>query len=97
MQKQIVGYIGKLFFPYLCGSRKSFSKQQALLALIENWKKVLDKKGFAGAVLMDLSKAFDSNNHAVLIAKVHAHVFNNENLKLFYSYLNNYSCHRNKN
>ena len=52
MQKQIVGYMEHFFCPYLCGYRKKFSTQQALLALIEKWKKFLGNKGFAGAVLM---------------------------------------------
>ena len=60
-----------------------------MLALIENWKKALDNKGFAGAVLMDLSKAFDTINHDLLVAKLHAYGFSNDSLKLFYSYLKN--------
>ena len=75
--------------PYLCGYRKSFNTQQALLPLIENWKKILDNKGFAGAVLMDLCKAFDMINHDLLAAKLHAYDFSNDSLKLLYSYLQN--------
>ena len=56
--------------PYLCGYRKKINTQQALLALIENCEKVLDNKGFGGAVLMDLSKAFDTINHDLLVAKL---------------------------
>ena len=89
MQKQIVGHMEKFLSPYLCGYRKVFNTQQALLALIENWEKVLDNKGFAGAVLMDLSNAFDTINHDLLVAKLHAYGFNNDSLKLLYSYLKN--------
>ena len=46
--------------PYLCGFRKGFSTQHALIALIEKWKSSLDQKGYAGSILMDLSKAFDT-------------------------------------
>ena len=52
-------------------------------------KKVLDNKDFGGAVLMDLSKAFDSINHNLLIAKLHAYGFDKSSLKLLFSYLNN--------
>ena len=45
----------------------------ALLSVIEKWKTVLDNKGFGGAVLMNLSKAIDTINHDLLIAKFHAH------------------------
>ena len=63
MQKQIVGYMENFLSPCLCGYRKNFNTQQALLALIENLKKVLNKKGLGGAVVMDLSKACDMINH----------------------------------
>ena len=51
--------------------------------------KILDDKGFGGAVLMDLSKAFDTLSHKLLIAKLSAYGFNNESLKLIQSYLTN--------
>ena len=53
----------KLLSPFLCGYRKSFSTQTAVLGLVEKWKASLDKKGYAGAVLMGLSKSFDTINH----------------------------------
>ena len=45
------------------------------LSLIENWKLSLDRKGYGGAILMDLSKAFDTINYDLLLAKVHAYGF----------------------
>ena len=75
--------------PYLCGYRKNFTTQQALLALIENWKKVPDNKSFGEAVLMDLSKAFYTINYDLMVAKLHAYGFSNDSLNLFNSYLNN--------
>ena len=95
IQNQIVGYMKNVLSPYLCDYRKNFNTQQSLLALIENWEKVLDNKGFEGAVLMDLSKAFDAINQDLLIAKLHAYDFSNDNLKLLYSCLNN-RWHRTK-
>ena len=49
-------YIEEYLSPYLCGYRKGFTTQQALLPLSERWKNVLDKKGYGGTVLMDLLK-----------------------------------------
>ena len=69
------------------GAQYVFSTQYVLLSPIERWKKILDEKGFCGAVLMDLPKAFDTLNHEVLIAKLNAYGFDNESLKLIRSYL----------
>ena len=88
MHDQISQHINSFLTPYLCGYRKGFSTQQALLSLIEKWKIVLDSKGYGGAVLMDLSKAFDTINHDLLIAKLHAYGFSKESLKII-SYLSN--------
>ena len=79
-QCQINDYIIDYLSPYVfkCipyGFKRYFNTQQALLSLIENWKRTLDNKGFGGAVLIDLSKAFDTLNHELLIAKLHAHGF----------------------
>ena len=87
LQKQITEYIDKFMSPYLCGFRKGFSTQHALLALIENWKTFLDRKGYAGSILMDLSKAFDTLNHDLLLAKLHAYGFDKNALRMINSYL----------
>ena len=61
----------------------------ALFSLIEKWKNILDDKGFVVAVLMDLSKAFDTLNHKLLIAKLHPYGFKRDSLKLINDYLSN--------
>ena len=53
-----------------CGFRKGLSTQQCLLVLLEKWKRSVDRsKGF-GALLTDLSKAFDYLDHELLIPKL---------------------------
>ena len=89
MQKQVILFTEKLSSPYLRGYRKGFSAHQALISLIERWKKKLDQKGYGGAVLMDLSKAFDTLNHDLLLAKLHAYGFDRDSLKVLLSYLSN--------
>ena len=87
MQNQINGYINNFLSPYLCDCRKDFSTQLTLLSLIEKWKKVVDNEGFGVDVLMDLSKAFDTINHDLLIAKHHTNGFNKSCLKFVFSCL----------
>ena len=56
---------------------------------IENWKKQLDNGEKIGVIIMDLSKAFDTSNHSLLLAKLKAYGFSNEALSLLQSYLCN--------
>ena len=89
MQKQIKGFISNGWSPYLCGYRKDFNTQQALLAHIEKWKNNLHDDGYGDAVLMDLSKAYGTLNHDLLVAKRSAYSFKHDALKLIYSFLTN--------
>ena len=52
-------------------------------------EKILGKKGYAGVVLLDLSKAFDTVNHELLIAKLQTYGFDMQSLKTVMSYLSN--------
>ena len=70
MQNQTNLQIKSFLSPYLCGYRKGFNSQHALISLMERWRKSLDKNGYGGAI--DLSKAFNTVNHELLIAKLHA-------------------------
>ena len=67
--------------------RKGYSSQHVLLKLTEEWRKHLDRNQIVGAVLMDLSKAFDCIPHDLLIAKLAAYGFEKKTLKFFLSYL----------
>ena len=88
MQNQIKPYIEKHLSPFLCGYRKGYNTQYALMAMVERWKKHLDKpSGLVGAIMMDLSKAFDTINHELLIAKLAAYGFENGALAIILSYL----------
>ena len=50
--------------------------------MLEKWRISLDKGGYGGGVLMDLSKAFDTLDHELLIAKLHAYGFEKNALRL---------------
>ena len=73
--------------PFLPGYSKGYNAQYAMLSMLENWRATLDKGGFGCTILMDLSKAFDTVNHSLLIAKLYAYWFKKQALKLIKSYL----------
>ena len=87
MQKQIKSYVDNYLSPYLCGYRKGYNAQYALTTMTEKWKESLDNKGIAGEILMDLSKAFDTINHEILIAKLGAYGFEESALTIILNYL----------
>ncbi len=89
IDKQTNEYIEGYLSRYLCGYRKFYNPQHALLFMIEKWKQSRDKGGLAGAVLMDLSKAFDTINHKLLIAKLRAYGFDIPSLEILFDYFSN--------
>ena len=86
---ELLDCIKDKFSSLLCGFRKQFSTQDALVRLIERWKRCLDKSGVIVGVLMDLSKVYDCNPHDLLIAKLHAYGLGIKAIKLLHIYLTN--------
>ena len=80
-------YFQPLFSKLQFGFRKGHIAQHCLLVLTEKCRKVLDKQGFAGFLLTDLTKAFDCFNHELIIIKLHAYGFNIKSLELIHSFL----------
>ena len=72
--------LSKLLSKFQCGFRKGFNAQHCLLVMIEKWSKTLDKGGETGAVLTDVSKAFDCIDHNFLIAKLDAYGFEKQSI-----------------
>ena len=86
--KQINSFMEPLLSPKLCGFRKKYGTQHALLNLLRNWQNSLSNSSKVGALLMDLSKAFDCLPHDLLIAKLEAYGFGLKSLRFIFSYLN---------
>ena len=78
-----------IFSKYQCGFRKGYSAQHCLLVMLEKWKRIVDYGGVFGALLTDLSKAFDCTPHDLFIAKLEAYGFQIDALKFIYDYLSN--------
>ena len=67
---QLATYFGDKLSKFQCGFRKGYSAQLCLIVLLETWNQALDNGNSAGALLSDLSKAFDCLNHNLMIAKL---------------------------
>ena len=83
--KTITPLVDNFLSEFISAYRKAYSTNLVLLRLIEQWKSALDNINFAGALLIDLPKAFDYIRHDLLIAKLHALV--KTALLFFYYYL----------
>ena len=59
IHENLMSSVTNFLSDFISAYRKGYSTNHVLLRLNENWKAVLDSNLFAGAVLMDLSKAFD--------------------------------------
>ena len=55
--------------------------------MLEMWKNTLHKGGYVSPIFMDLSKAFDTLNHNLIIAKLGAYGFERDSLSFMKSYL----------
>ena len=73
----------------LTGFRKNHSTQHCLMYMLENWKNMLDKGGYVCAMFMDLSKAFYTIHHDLMIAKLGAYGSSQDALQYMRSYLTN--------
>ena len=86
---QLNEYLDQYLNSLLCGFRKAHFTQHALFRLLQEWQNELDKSGFVGTILMDLSKAYDCLPHDLLIAKFEAYGIGKLGLNLLLSYLSN--------
>ena len=87
MADQLNTYFRDIFDKALSAFRTGYSCQDTLLALTEKFKKAIREHQSAGAILMDLSKAFDCMPHKLLIAKFKAYGLEDLSIQLVTSYL----------
>ena len=71
------------------GFRANYSTQMALLDLIDKLSSSLDKSNHAIVIFLDLSKAFDTVDHDILISKLNRYGIRGVALNWFKNYLSN--------
>lgn len=87
MFDQLYGAFHEHLSPNLSGFLKKHSRCTALFKMTEDWRRSLDKREAVIAVAVDLSKAFDSINHNLILAKLKAYGSPPSALNLISSYL----------
>ena len=91
MFNQINDYfnINKLYYKHQHGFREAHSTDTAAVELIDRIINDIDKQDIPLGVFLDLSKAFDTLDHKILLSKLQHYGLNNNALKLCESYLSN--------
>ena len=82
-------FLKNVLSKYQFGFQKGYSVQQCLLALLEKWRRAIDRGQMFGALLTDLPKTTDCLDHELLITKFNACGFYLPALKLVHDYLSN--------
>ena len=87
MNDQLQNYFDEILSKFVSAFRKNYSCQSVLLKMIEQWKNALDKGETVGAVMIDLSKAFDTISHSFLLKKLNNYGLSENSVRLIESYL----------
>jgi len=88
---QITGYFQNILNMHISAYRKCYNTQYVVLKAVEDWKHSLDVNKVAGAICIDLSKAFDVIPHGLLLSKLAAYGCNINTVNFFHNYLSNRS------
>ena len=78
-----------LYYSAQYGFRKGHSTEYALLELIDKLTNSIDKGDTPLTIFLDLSKAFDTLDHNILLNKLNYYGINGISLKLLENYLSN--------
>ena len=89
LSDQLMAYFVSILSHSLSAYRVGYNCQHVILQLTEFWRQSLDKGNCVGTVAMDLSKAFDSMPHGLLIAKLSAYGVYKQACDLIINYLCN--------
>ena len=90
VQKRLMSYlsINNVLSESQFGFRKGRSTQQAIFELNKDLNNILNKDEVAGVIFLDISKAFDSLDHILLLNKLREIGLAENSIKWFESYLN---------
>ena len=87
LASQLDQFYTELLSDYISAYRRHYSCETSLMRLTEDWKRSLDNKQIVAVISMDLSKAFDTIPHGLLLAKLKAYGVNSRSCMLLKDYL----------
>ena len=89
--KRLLNYLteNNILYHNQFGFRNRHSTAHAIVHLLDQISKAIDNNQFTIGVFLDLSKAFDTVNHNILLSKLQHYGINNFALSWFNSYLSN--------
>ena len=91
MYKRVISFLNrfKILYKYQFGFRENYSTVQAVIEITDNILSELEKKNMVAGIYLDLSKAFDTVDHTILLHKMKHYGIQGLPLKWFQSYLSN--------
>ncbi len=84
---QMNDFFNPILSAYISAFRSGYSCQSLLLKMTEDWRENLDNHKCVGALMIDLSKAFDTINHDKLLSKLKQYGFSESAIYMLTSYL----------
>ena len=91
MSKRLTSFLddNKILYKYQFGFRAKHSTTQAVTEIVDNLLEELDNGKVTAGIYLDLSKAFDTVDHKILLTKLQYYGIRGEALRWFQSYLTN--------
>ena len=91
LYSRLISYIDKfqILYKYQYGFRKKYSTEQSLIEFVDQVRLSLDKQEMTCGIFIDLTKAFDTFNHQILIQKLNHYGIRGRAQNLLSSYLTN--------
>ena len=83
LASQLDQFYSEILSDYISAYRRHYSCETSLMRLTEDWKRSLDNKQIVAVISMDLSKAFDTIPHGLLLAKLKAYGVNSRSCICF--------------
>lgn len=84
--KQVSGKFDSTLHDRMSAYRKNHSCETTLLRLTEDWKRAIDERELVCILSTDMSKAFDSLSHSLILKKLEAYGFVPDSLNLMRSF-----------